>query len=109
MNTSPIPPTVVALKRRGGVVVQDCDVYIGRRWTMGGWNLAASKWGNPFRKGPGMTAEEMLAKYEALVRGTPELWNSLHELTSKACGCWVHRPCHGDILVKLWKERYGEK
>jgi hypothetical protein len=40
--------TVVHMKRAGGKVVQDCDVYIGRRMTMGGWNLPQSKWHNPF-------------------------------------------------------------
>ena len=32
-----------------GVVVQDCDVYVGRKLFMGGWKLKQSKWHNPFK------------------------------------------------------------
>lgn len=27
--------TVVRIRRKGGIIVQDCDIYIGRRQTMG--------------------------------------------------------------------------
>ena len=40
----PTVPTVVRIRRKGDRVVQDCDIYIGRAWTMGGWNLSRSKW-----------------------------------------------------------------
>ena len=35
--------------------------------------------------------------------------NSLHELKGKQLGCWC-KPgvCHGDVLVKLYNEKYGE-
>lgn len=39
-KTSITGARVVCLKRTGGEVVQDCDVYIGRRITQGGWNLS---------------------------------------------------------------------
>lgn len=39
-------PKVVRLRRKGGDIVQDCDVYIGRRQTQGGWNLSESEWAN---------------------------------------------------------------
>jgi hypothetical protein len=40
--------TRVRIRRRGNKVIQDCDVYIGRRCTMGGWDLEASPFANPF-------------------------------------------------------------
>lgn len=42
---------VVRIRRKGGVVVQDCDVYIGRRMTQGGWNLKDSMFMNPLQSG----------------------------------------------------------
>ena len=40
--------TVVRIRMERGVVVQDCEVYIGRACNMGGWRLRQSKWANPF-------------------------------------------------------------
>lgn len=94
-------PTVVQLKRRKGVVVQDCDVYIGRRMTMGGWNLPQSDWANPFK---GATA---CPEYEAWIRTQPQLLARLSELSGKCLGCWCvdkPQPCHGQVLVKLFQE-----
>jgi hypothetical protein len=34
---------VVKLKRKNGIIIQDCDVYIGRSCFMGGWKLQKSK------------------------------------------------------------------
>lgn len=66
------------------------DVYIGR----------GSKWGNPFRIGPDGSRDDVIHKYEAYLKNTPELFSSLHELKGKVLGCWCHpRPCHGDILA----------
>ena len=59
-------PTVVRIRRRGGQVVQDCDLYIGRRMTMGGWNLPESKWANPFPL-KSYSLEESLKKYEEYI------------------------------------------
>ena len=95
--------TVVHLKRTGGQVVQDCDLYIGRACNMGGWRLKQSKWHNPFSvKQYGR--DGALEKYEKYIRES-ELMNDLHELRGKRLGCWCKpEKCHGDILVKLLKE-----
>lgn len=81
------------------------DVYIGR----------PSKWGNPFthRKLSSTLAqwqaesvEDALAKYEAWLRGQPELMASLHELRGKRLGCFCKPgPCHGDVLARLADEQ----
>lgn len=86
--------TTVVNKRK-----DDYDVYIGR----------GSKWGNPFRIGPDGTREDVIEKYENRIREMPDLLADLHELRGKrlACYCAPLR-CHGDVLVKLIKEQFGE-
>lgn len=70
-------------------------VYIGR----------PSKWGNPFQSG---NRARDLADYEAYLRRSPELLEALAELSGKYLGCFCKpKACHGDILVKLWRERFG--
>jgi hypothetical protein len=79
------------------------DVYIGR----------PSKWGNNYSHKEGTLAkfkvnsrQEALEKYENDIRQNKELMNSLHELKDKVLGCWCKpSPCHGDILIKLLKEK----
>jgi hypothetical protein len=105
------PTTVVHLKRsKEHGVIQDCDVYIGRRINYGGWVLEESPWANPFKlpQKPKPTPEQVQAvldKYEAYVRAKPKLMARLGELQGKRLGCWCKpKPCHGDVLVKLVEE-----
>jgi hypothetical protein len=103
-------PTVVRLRRKGGIVVQDCDVYIGRECYRGGWSLPRSKWYNPFSVKSCGTNQKACKKYENYIKKKPELLNCLHELSGKRLGCWCKpKDCHGDVLVKLYKERVGKK
>lgn len=98
------PPRVVRIRRQNGQIVQDCDVYIGRQCSMGGWYLPQSKWANPYSvKEYGR--EEALRLYREMIIRSPALLSALPELTGKRLGCWCSpQPCHGDILVELWKE-----
>ncbi len=98
--------SVVRLRRRGGVVVQDADVYIGRRVFMGGWRLPASPWANPFPRDPCVSSEEACRRYETWLRGErPDLLARLPELRGKTLGCWcAPGPCHGDVLIRLLAE-----
>ena len=83
------------------------DVYIGR----------PSKWGNLFSHKKGTAAkfivktrEEAVRKYEEWIRQQPELMAALHELRGKVLGCWCKpAACHGDVLVKLVKEKIDEE
>jgi len=72
------------------------DVYIGR----------PSKWGNPFEIGKDGNREEVIKKYyEYIIKNEP-LLADLPELRDKILGCWCSpKPCHGDVLLKLLKER----
>jgi hypothetical protein len=105
------PLRVVHLKRtRDGRVLVDCQVYIGRRCTMGGWNLPDSIWRNPYKLAKGekdtfAAREKILTQYEAHVRARPHLMARLPELAHKTLGCFcAPKQCHGDVLVKLFRE-----
>ena len=64
-----------------------------------------TKWGNPFRIGPGQDREQAIARYRA------DLWRrirageiALEELAALdgywlACHC-APAPCHGDVLAR---------
>ena len=88
------------MRRKGGKVVQDCDVYVGRRCTMGGWNLPESKWHNPF-----VVARDRslaVAQYREWIQKQPELMAALGELKGKVLGCWcAPQSCHADVLAEL--------
>lgn len=103
-------PAVVHLRRKGGEIVEGCDVYIGRAMYRGGWRLPGSKWANPYKlQKDGKNRARVLADYEAHVRGKPELMNALSELGGQRLGCWcAPLPCHGDVLARLYAERFGE-
>ncbi|QBZ81499.1 hypothetical protein pclt_cds_913 [Pandoravirus celtis] len=100
------PTRVVRLRRRGGHIVQDCDVYIGRRWTAGGWDLPQSEWANPYTvRQVGSAAEAVrLYEHEHLAR-QPDLVAKVASLKGLVLGCWCKNrpddPCHGDVLARL--------
>lgn len=97
---------VVKIKRSEGVVIQFCDIYIGRACNRGGWNLPQSKWHNPFTVKEHGTAA--CALYETYIRASP-LIHDIEELRGKILGCWCSpNMCHGDILCKILGERRVE-
>jgi hypothetical protein len=114
--TTSLPEVIsckVALLRKQGFdnfkewAAQPGHVYIGRNMTQYIPGAVGSKWGNPFTHGSGMTLEERIESYEAMVRASPELMASLGELEGAAqLGCWcAPNPCHGNVLVRLLSER----
>lgn len=94
----------------------DKNIYIGRnaaKYTQK--NVTESKWANPFVLCDGVGADkewmmrETLNSYEKYVRNNPFLMFSLSELKDKNLGCWcAPSPCHGDVLIKLYKEKCDE-
>lgn len=98
---------VVKLQRKNGVVIQDCEVYIGRAMFRGGWKLKKSIWANPYK------GSDTLDQYREHVTSKPELMSALHELDGKVLGCWCKKngnePCHGDVLVQLLKEQQEQQ
>lgn len=96
---------VVRIRRKGGEIVQNCDIYIGRRMTMGGWNLPQSKWHNPYRTKECGSVEKACEMYEQYIRNS-ELINDIEELRGKTLGCWCKpKQCHGDVLVKILESK----
>lgn len=101
---------VVKICRKGGNIVQGCDVYIGRACYRGGWKLDKSKWHNPFKVGTDGDINEVLKKYKSYVLSNETLLENLDEIKGKTLGCWCKpTPCHGDILVELVTERMEEE
>lgn len=102
-------PTVTCIKghiHEYGASLENAPnlLYIGRNLNMGGWRLPKSKWANPFTvKEYGR--EGALQKYQEYILNNPQLLNSLPELTGKVLACWCQPPdpCHGDILVELYR------
>lgn len=84
------------------------DVYIGR----------GSDWGNPYSHVDSplvrwlvSTRAEAIEEYEKYVREErPDLVARLGELRGKTLGCYC-KPllgCHGDVLVRLVREKFGD-
>lgn len=78
------------------------DIYIGR----------PSIFGNPYSwkddtlaKFKVNTIEEAIESYEAYARNKPDLLEAIKELSEDAVlGCWCFKQCHGNVIIKLWKE-----
>lgn len=60
-------PRVFRIRRRGGVLLQGCDYYIGRAVKRGGWN----QFTNPFKRKRGLPQGSTLPAYERYVRSSP--------------------------------------
>ena len=102
-----------SLSKRGYNSFEDWNsnpnhIYIGRNMSHRVPGALGSKWGNPFtfRRGDKNSLKQCLEKYENYIRRNPDLFNAVVELEGKEIGCWCKPlPCHGDILIKLFKER----
>ena len=104
-----------SLRKRGYKTFEDWNsdpnhVYIGRNMSHCVAGALGSKWGNPFKakKANKKSLNKCLERYEDHIRRNPDLFNAVMELEGKELGCWCKpSPCHGDILIKLFKERQG--
>lgn len=121
-------PTIVNIHKVKGVRPA-FDIYIGRAVFHTEFTTS-SKWHNPFPVK--MFGDDTLPMYEAYIhmlldnKGL-ELSNpnfhkimvavrrsrtqfggyNIDDLTGKVLGCWCKPgPCHGDVLIKLWKEKH---
>tara|TARA_R110001599_G_scaffold21639_2_gene81056 strand:- start:24354 stop:25757 length:1404 start_codon:yes stop_codon:yes gene_type:complete len=98
---------VVRMRRKGGIIVQNCDVYIGRNMYQGGWRLKESKFFNPFKIQEYGSRAEVIRQYRAYlidkIETTPKEWiPEILKLKGKSLGCWCSPdPCHGDVLVEF--------
>ena len=97
---------IVKLQRKGGEIIQDCDIYIGPRCFSGGWRLEKTKWSpsfamREFRENP----EQWNTKYREHIISSG-LISSIEELRGKTLGCWctAKEKCHGYVLIDLLNE-----
>lgn len=108
-------PSVVRIRRgvRNGtsVVVQGCDVYIGRSCYQGGWSLSDSIWRNPFPISK-YDIDTSLALYRQHILQKIETDPQTYDLTSligKTLGCWCGNgraiKCHGNVLIDIMQEK----
>jgi hypothetical protein len=75
--------------------------------------MRPSRWGNPFSWEEGTLAkylvtsrEEAVAAYEPYAR--ERLWDQLDMLSGHVLGCCCKpKSCHGDVLVRLFAEKFG--
>ncbi|MFJ9899273.1 DUF4326 domain-containing protein [Streptomyces sp. NPDC091280] len=82
-------------------------VYVGRRWTLGGWDLPRHPLYNPFaydtaaRRRDG-TRAEVMAKYRAYLLARPDLLALVPELRGRTLACWcAPLLCHAEVLADL--------
>jgi len=81
-----------------------------------------SIWANPFKIGRDGTRDDVLCKYEKLLRdklytndvnkaaAASTYKEDLLKLDGKILGCWCKpEPCHGDVLLKLIEELKQEQ
>lgn len=95
---------VVDIHKKKGIR-PEYDIYIGRKVRFVDWTYN-SKWGN-------YDYGKDLKGYESYIRA---VWcDDLDELVGKKLGCWCITTdkieplkCHGQILMKLLKEKYPE-
>jgi hypothetical protein len=103
-SSSPIT-RVVRLRRSHGMLVQGCDVYVGRACFRGGWELTQSKWHNPYTVRSCGSAAIAVQRFERYLLNNKSLMSQLSELKGKTLGCWCkstgNEPCHGDVLARL--------
>ena len=74
-------------------------VYIGR----------PSVLGNPFVIGKDGTRDDVIDKFERWARYSSEVMETIERLPADSVlGCWCkpNKPCHGDVIVKLWLEMH---
>ncbi|MEU6237821.1 DUF4326 domain-containing protein [Kitasatospora sp. NPDC047058] len=98
----PGPTTVVNLKGHRDDPGYADVVYVGRAMHRGGWHLSEHPLHCPYRPGPDLTREEMLARYRAYLLDRPELLDLVPDLRGHRLGCWcVPLPCHAQVLADL--------
>lgn len=108
----PIVSSVQTMSALGKSHLDRC-IYIGRAYSNARYGaFPASIWQNRFIPGKDGPPIVCVQKYEAGIRANAELMAMIPSLSGKVLICWCktaknpHALCHGDALVKLWKEWY---
>ena len=77
------------------------DVFIGR----------PSIYGNPFIIGKDGTRSQVIEKFEEYFTKLSNIKELLNDIEGKRIACWckINDNCHGDVIVKLIKNRRKEE
>jgi Protein of unknown function (DUF4031)/Domain of unknown function (DUF4326) len=100
--------TVVSIKGRIAELGPSLEndpriVYLGRRITMGGWNLAAHPLANPFSVADAGTADQAVSLYRAHLADRPDLRALIPALRGRTLACWCPpgEPCHVRVVAEI--------
>lgn len=101
-------PTVISLKGRireyGPRLERSPEglVYVGRRWTLGGWDLPTHPLANTFSVQRCGSREAAVAEYIRLLLRRPDLVAQARKLQGATLGCWCAPDlCHAHILAAV--------
>lgn len=84
-------------------------IYVGRKFTMGGWNLIGSDFANPYKAGD--DRNNALQQYKKYIikrlKTEPELLRKLYSYAGCVLACWCkpNENCHAQILIDLIHEK----
>ena len=102
------PPTVTHLKKQGGNIIQNCDIYIRNAVKNSSWDLEELKWCDPFHQRWDLSLKERRKKYRGYVTSKPELMRSLSELRGKCWAVSVRVRIHVTAMFWLnWSEKHS--
>ena len=81
-------------------------IYMGRRFTMGGWDLPESQFCNPFAIKNNITRDNVIVSYKDYIvnklNNDKDLFNLLKSYKGNILACWcVPDPCHCEVLRDL--------
>lgn len=102
------PTQLVRVRKWGGKVYQDCDVWIGDEIRNSSWTFDKSVWANPFPAPSTKKSRDwFMRKYKSHILSDPKLRKELQELRGKRLGCMCSndlKRCHGWALMELIEE-----
>ncbi len=96
--------SLVRIRRNKDKIIQDCDIYIGKKANKGGWKLKESIFANPF-------SEKKFGKEKAInyyrnhleyrLYHEEDFREELAKLKGKKLGCFCEGRCHGEVLIEM--------
>ena len=101
---SRVPPTRVQISAE--VAGKPGVVYIGRGHS--GLGLPRSPWANPFKVTAGVPRKKVIKDFKRHLERAQHLLDDLGLLAGKvlACHCPLHLPCHGDVIIQAFRDRF---
>ncbi|WP_329390130.1 DUF4326 domain-containing protein [Streptomyces sp. NBC_01716] len=77
-------------------------VYVGRKWTLGGWDLPSHPLANPFSVKRYGSREAVVAEYLRLLLRRPDLVGQAVKLRGSILGCWCAPDlCHAHVVAEV--------